>query len=91
MLSRILIIVSCNFAYWQYSDGTQSYVPWNYCQMEREYLLEERARERARRRKLQHAVRMAELKAAVRLDRRRVRRCLPGFRDAAARTAGKCR
>jgi hypothetical protein len=92
MLSRILIVLSCNLAYWQYSDGTQSVIAgWDYCQMEREYVLEERARERARQRKLQHAVRMARLKAAIRLDRRRVRRCLPGFRDAAARTAGKCR
>jgi len=91
-MDRILIVLACNFAFWQYSDGTQSViVGWDYCQMEQEYALEERARERARRRKSQHAVRMAELKAAIRLDRRKVRRCLPGFRDAAARIAGKCR
>lgn len=48
MLERVLIIVSCHFAYWQYSNGDTSVVRgWNSCRDESAYV--ERERQRLRR------------------------------------------
>jgi hypothetical protein len=94
MLTRILVIVSCNFAYWQYSDGTQSVLQWNHCgeDAEMKATLEDKRREE--RRKLAHRLRMAKVRARARLAALRRAKSKPkcdGIRDTAARLTGKCR
>lgn len=93
MLTRILIVVSCHFAYFQYSDGTQSVVKWDYCKQEAEHKATVERKRREKRRKLAHRIRMAKVRARalLRALKRRKPKCLPGHRDAAARIAGRCR
>lgn len=91
MLTRILIVLSCNFAYWQYSDGTTSLINFNQCQViaEHEAILERKRQVKAQKRAL--LLRSARLRARTELWLQRRPKCIPGHIDAASRLSGKCR